>query len=249
MNLFDIQSSLLEAITGDGANAADLIRPSEKLTPEQRIAIYRKAYFARLLGVFRETFPGLRHALGEPLLDQFALQYLQSHPPRTYSIDRVADHFAAWLSSTRPREPWADFVVQLATLELALSELGDCAGLEGKPIPSARDVDALGPSLLQARPTRSPALRLFAESWPVSDYLQSLHQGENPSPPEPASGYAVAARVDYRVTLHRIDAIEYALLTSLDGNRTVDEARGETPPSKARDCLCRWANRGWLASI
>src|SRR5436190_20079410 len=103
-----------------------IIRRSKNLTAEQRIGIYANAYYARLMECLRESFPILARALGQETFNDFAFEYLQRYPSRTYTLNRLADHFAQFLEETRPDRPvdgsqppisWPDFLIDLARLE------------------------------------------------------------------------------------------------------------------------------------
>ncbi|HKQ52694.1 MAG TPA: DNA-binding domain-containing protein, partial [Pyrinomonadaceae bacterium] len=117
-----------------------VVAPSATLSGAERLAIYWRSYHARLLQCFREMFPALLHALGQELFDGFARDYLQRHPSRSYTLDRLADAFPQHLAETRPdaaappdeRESWPDFIVELATLEWAFLKVYDGPGLEGR---------------------------------------------------------------------------------------------------------------------
>ena len=235
-----------------------VVAPSATLTGAERLAVYGRSYHARLLECFRAVFPCLRHALGAPLFDDFALDYLSRHPPRSYTLDRLADYFPQHLADTRPdadappgeRESWPDFVVELAALELQFMKVYDGPGLEGRPAPDADELAALSDrQLLGARPAPAPCLRLFTLTHPAHLYLLAARRGESPAPPPPAPCFVAMTRRDYRVRLHELTRAEHSLLELLDGRRTVGQAlelsarRAEAPPPAAVRILLR----GWTA--
>lgn len=245
-----------------------VVAPSPKLSGAERLAVYCRSYHARLLQCFREMFPALLRALGGELFDRFALDYLQHHPPRGYSLDRLADAFPRHLAETRPeaaappgeRESWPDFVVELAALELTFLKVYDGPGLEGRALPRARDIRALDPArVLEARPAPAACLRLFAFRYPVHAYLLAARRGQNPELPAPAESFVAVTRRDYRVRLYELPARQYALLQALDGQRTIGQAlnqmtppAGRQPPPPAailRNWLCDWVTRGFLESV
>src|SRR5438046_8851204 len=70
-----------------------VVRPSSKLTAEQRLDLYHRGYRLRLLESLRAVHPVLRHALGTELFDAFALEYLQACPSRSYTLFRLGEGF------------------------------------------------------------------------------------------------------------------------------------------------------------
>jgi hypothetical protein len=248
-------------------NVEEILSSSATLSGAERLAIYSRSYHARLLQCFREMFPALLHALGEQLFQRFALDYLQQHPPHSYTLDHLADDFARHLVETRPdadappdeRESWPEFIIELASLEWAFRNIYDGPGVEGRALPCAEDALAIDPELiLQARPATAPCLRLFAFSHPVHTYMLAVRRDEKPQLPAPSQSFVAATRWNYRVGLHELSAPQYALLQALDGQHTVGQilkhsthfTEREPPPIAAvRGWLCDWAARGFFASL
>src|SRR5262245_11063565 len=148
----------------------DVVTASATQSAAERLAIYQRSYQARLLECLRAVFPAVRHALGPELFERFAIDYLVYDPPAGYTLARVAAGFPAYLAATRPdaarpatdRAPWADFLIELATLELAFQEVYDGDGLEAAVPPPVEEVIALPPGALLARRfVPAPSLRLF----------------------------------------------------------------------------------------
>lgn len=245
----------------------EVLSPSSTLTAAERMAIYSRSYHARLLQCFGSMFPALLRALGERLFNHFALDYLQHHPPRSYTLDELADAFPQHLADTRPdadappeeREPWPDFIIELASLELAFLKVYDGPGVEGRALPGARDIlNTGGTRILQARPAPAPCLRLFAFRYPVHTYMLAARRAGELPLPSPAESFVAMTRQDYRVKLYQLTAPQYALLKQFDGRRTVGEilvsrerAPLPQPPSSSdvRDWLWEWTVRGFFESI
>lgn len=84
---------------------------------DERLAIYWRAYRLRLLDALYAMFPRLRRALGEPLFDDFATEFIRENPPRGWTLERLAETFPQWLAETGPSEEWAERIVDLARRE------------------------------------------------------------------------------------------------------------------------------------
>lgn len=97
-------------------------------SPDERIAIYQRAYRLRVLETLHRMFPRLLRALGEPMFDDFALTFLREEPPRGWTLDRLAETFPQWLERTSPQdEEWAERIVSLARREARATRAAMCA--------------------------------------------------------------------------------------------------------------------------
>src|SRR5260370_4744681 len=146
--------------------AETVVTRSRALTALERLAIYSYAYYARLLECLREEFPVLKHALGDEIFDAFAAEYLERYPSRSYTLFQLGVNFPRFLAETRPDSPspspsplggegegegavnWPDFLIDLATLELAFNEAFDGPGVEGKKLWDADQLRAMLPERL-----------------------------------------------------------------------------------------------------
>lgn len=269
-DLNKVQTWMLAAIThakGIGAGLAtqarprridEVILPSASLTAPQRLAIYNRSYHARLLSCFDHMFPALRHALGEDLFHEFALDYLHHHPPTSYTIDHLADAFPQHLAETRPdrelpaqlREGWCDFICELANLELEFLNVFDGPGLENQRLP---DVNALleleDDRLLALRPAPAPCLRLLTLRYPVHDYLVAVRRQEQPPLPLARESMVAMSRWNYRVVFHELTEIEHTVLSAIDGERQAADLPGEERDLPTlRAWLASWTAKGLLGT-
>jgi len=236
MNLHGLQTWLQAAIRTPGdtqlrAQAAGHLQSSARLGAAARLAIYQRSYRARLLQSFHAIFPGLLHALGAELLDRFALEFLEHRPPHHPSVNRVAQGFAEHLQHTRPpaEHPggpdWADFILDLARLELALLEVSEAHGLEQAGAVDAGRMRALTDAeLLRCTPHGAPCLRLLEASYPVHDYLQAVRAGETPRTPDARPALLALTRVHYRLATRELAPVQWQLLCRLDGRTTLSDA-------------------------
>src|SRR5438067_1824682 len=164
--LDELQRWMLAAVTDPSLPAStaidEMILPSRQQSATERLAVYRHAYLARLLEVLREQFPCTRFAVGDELFDQFATDYLQAYPPRSYTLARLADSLVIHLEATRPAD-WGAFIVDLARLEQAIERVFEAAGPENLPsfmMPSQADESL---KLMLA-----PGFELLSFRYPVS---------------------------------------------------------------------------------
>jgi hypothetical protein len=232
---------------GEGVNSAEarqhldvgterireVLTRSRALTELERLAIYGSAYYARLLECLREEFPVLLHALGEEIFDGFAVGYLQEYPSQSYTLFKLADHFADYLAESCP-EPgedadgsasWPQFLIDLATLETTFNQVFDGPGTEGARLLGAEQLRAVPTERLpDARLVCVECLRLLALRYPVHAYFTAVRRKEEAEFPAPAETFLAVTRRHFVVHHYELSRPAYELLSALLAGRPIGEA-------------------------
>jgi putative DNA-binding protein len=216
-------------IAGDGVAAVDIIRGSPALSADDRLDIYARSYVLRLAECLRAEFPALRALIGGPTFDLFAGGYLSARPPSAPSLYELGAGFADYLDATRP-EPRSQpgtleaLPASLARLERAIAESSRARGPEDAGGAASLDLAALMyDPLFRLRTPES--LRMLRLDFDFTDVLASERAGRRPSPPEPGDALVAVARSDYRVSVHRLDPLQFAFLEAVrDGDGVVTGA-------------------------
>jgi len=223
------------------------ILPSQQQSSSERLAVYQHAYLARLLEVLRELFPCTRFAIGDDLFDQFAAGYLQRYPPHSYTLGRLADHWALYLDETRPPDAdWGAFVVELSRLEQAIDRIFDGPGPEGLPrfvLPANASADF--------RLTPVPGFELHDFQFPVSHYYTAWKAGAQPSWPERGEQCLALLRRDYIVRRHELKRVQWELLSALARGQSLGASLAGTAaaPEEIRAWFTRWSAAGFFAAV
>lgn len=255
--LQELQRWLLNAITRrDDDLAADLpeglITGSRQQSPSERLNVYRHAYFVRLLDVLRELFPCVRFAVGDELFDQFALGYLERHPPRSYTLAALADRLVEHLDETRPADmAWGEFVVELARLEQAIDRIFDGPGPELQP-PFVLPADATG----DLRLSFVPGFELHAFAFPISTYYTTWKANQQPQWPQRQRQLMALFRRDYIVRRLELEPLQHAVLQRLlNGDPIADaiagavESNGQLPAGDHAAAIRQWFTTWTAAGI
>ena len=173
------------------------------LTSVDRLEIYGRSFYGRLLQVLEGEFPVLRHAMEQDLFEQFAGEYLRAYPPGSYTLTELGKNFPKYLRDTRPEdstELWPEFLIELATLERVFNEVYQADGPENHEVIPADDLDAIA---------EEPWTQILQCHFPVHEYFLAVRQKEDADFPAPRNTILLVYRRDYRVRLRA----RYALQT------------------------------------
>src|SRR5437870_12023168 len=80
--------------------AARYIKPNDRLTSFERLEIYNRQYWFRVLGSMAEDFRGLRKILGERRFDDMCRAYFTECPSRSCTLTNLGWRLAAWVRHT-----------------------------------------------------------------------------------------------------------------------------------------------------
>src|ERR1700739_799137 len=79
------------------AYAARYIKPNDRLTSFERLEIYNRQYWFRVLGSLAEDYPGLRAVLGGSHFEAMSVAYLSAHPSRSFTLRNLGSKLVEWL--------------------------------------------------------------------------------------------------------------------------------------------------------
>jgi hypothetical protein len=242
-----------------------VIRPSHALNSIQRLEIYGNAYYARLIECLAAEFPATRHLVGEDAFSGFVLEYLQQFPSTSYTLGDLGERFPQYLAEARPPretdEPdWADFLIDMATLERIYSDVFDGPGEEGRPLLNADRLRKFPPQEWeQLRLVTAPSLRLIELRFPVHEYASAVRAATEPTIPAPAPTLLAINRRDYIVRRRTLEQLPFAILRRLADGQTLGEAisqsvEAEGPPpgdlaARLEDWFRTWTAAGYFVDV
>ncbi|MBX3437263.1 MAG: putative DNA-binding domain-containing protein [Planctomycetaceae bacterium] len=243
----------------------NVIDRSAALNSIERLGIYGNAYYARLIECLAVEFPALRAAVGEDAFSGFVFGFLQHHPPASYTLSDLGRWFPIYLASSRPARQddapdWADFLVDLATLERTDSEVFDGPGEEHLPLLQAEELSAVPPenwSDIQFQTAAS--LRLLEFRFPVQDFAACVRRGAESTIPAAARTFLAVSRRDYIVRHRTLSRLPFQLLCFLQQGRTlgaaIEEAVVDTGAEEQRlvgqlgEWFRAWTRDGYFVSF
>jgi len=74
-----------------------LIKPNDRLTSFERLEIYNRVYWFRILSALAEDFPGLRAVIGQKRFDRLLIAYLTDRPSVSFTLRNLGSRLEAWL--------------------------------------------------------------------------------------------------------------------------------------------------------
>jgi hypothetical protein len=141
-----------------------LVKPNDRLTPLERLEIYSRSYWFRVIDCLYDDFPGLAAALGPRAFDKLVRAYLADRPSQSFTLRNLGEGLEAWLRRhAEYAGKYFDLAIDMIRLEWAHIEAFD--GEERKPL-GPEDLLEPGPDL---RVGLQPYLSLLELGYPVDD--------------------------------------------------------------------------------
>jgi hypothetical protein len=253
------------------AEAGALIKPNKVLSSFERLEIYNRQYWFRVLSCFAEDFPGLRAIVGTRVFEKLMRAYLRDCPSKSFTLRNLGSRLEEWLGAN---PEWMASNPRLASdmvrLEWAHIEAFD-GGFE--PVLTPTEIESAG---LELRISLQPYVRLLELAYPVDDLLIEVHdyEGETDissnaarqsqlrtrvrhhSQPQPEPVYLAVHRADDSVYYKRLQAESYRMLKALSEQEALSEAiekafenssmPEEDRVSSLQEWFANWAELGWF---
>jgi hypothetical protein len=99
-----------------------LVKPNSRLTAFERLEIYNRSYWLRVLDAFSEDFPGVRALIGVSRFDRLRRAYLAECPSESFTMRDLGQHLVRWMEANPAyAEPHSAAALDMAKLEWAES--------------------------------------------------------------------------------------------------------------------------------
>jgi hypothetical protein len=288
MTLLELQRRMAEAVmlpltrtdtmqqkTRDGRSmkteAAAFIKPNDRLSSFDRLEIYNRQYWFRVISAFAEDFPGLAAVVGQAAFDNLTRAYLADCPSGSFTLRNLGSQLEAWLGG-HPEHAGkrVELALDVVRLEWAYIEAFDNAEERALTLADLGQLDGESQLSLQ------PHLRLLYLLHPVDDFVIDVHrrQASQGVASNAVTGAkrsrirrlpAALARADIFLGVHRyqnavfykrLDREEYELLRALDSGNSLGEALDQAfsssaipedeRPARVQAWFANWAELGWF---
>lgn len=250
-----------------------IIKPNDRLTSVERLEIYNRVYWFRILSSLADDFPGLRAVIGQRRFDKLIRAYLSDRPSQSFTLRNLGSRLESWLRE----HPEFTAKAERIALDMVRLEWADIDVFDSTELPRLGDGDL---AKLGEDPVLhlQPCLRLLDLHYPVDDLLLSIrrtlepesdiasnvvvmehpsHQRERRiSLPKRKKIYLAVHRQDNEVFFKRLQPEAFALLRALQKGKRLSQAIDETVnwtnakvehiTVRLHDWFANWAALGWF---
>ena len=243
--------------------AKEFVKPNDRLTANERLGIYHRQYWYRILDSFNEDFPGLCAVLGERAFQKLANAYLKDCPSESFTLRNLGSRLEPWLAE-HPEFAKDKLALALDMIRLEWAHIEAFDNAERKAI-GPEDLLELGPDLAIAL---QPHIALLQLQYPVDELrikvatkseehgrasnavtAPSRHLVRRYARLRPQEIFLALHRVEFTVYYRRIECDEFRLLRAIQQYRTIGsalESIADLAPEKVQTWFANWSQLGWL---
>lgn len=253
--------------------AESFIKPNDRLTSLERLELYNRQYWFRVLDSLHDDFPGLRNILGTPAFTRMCRAYLTKHPSRSFTLRNLGCRLEQFLAESPEfggRNP------RLA-VEAARFEWAEVVAFDEGGLPPVAIDDLLGRDPARLRLRLQPYVTVLELGHGVDEYLLALKKDmaeratasqavtkragapRRRAVPRPRRERVFVAvhRLENSVYYKRLDPVAFRLIVALRDGRTLAKAcelaldasvTADTDwASQFQEWFRQWTTMGWFA--
>lgn len=257
----------------DGRDAheaiGEFIKPNDRLSSFERLEIYNRQYWYRLIDIMYDDWPGLRAVVGDRAFNFLIRAYLDRYPSKSFSLRELGRNMPRFLQDephwAAPRELMAQ---DMARFEWAQTVAFDEPGCEPITVDDLLGRDpatlavALQPyiSLLELNypldkfsiRVRRQALRSEASN--AAEMDREVKKQRKITLPRKQNVFVAVHRYRSKVYYKRLEPEAHALICALRDGQTLEEAIAQSLPANAsarwgkqlKKWFSNWTELGWL---
>lgn len=255
--------------------AARFIKPNDRLTSFERLEIYNRQYWWRLMASLAEDFPGLQAILGNRRFDALCKEYLTDRPSRSFTLRNLGRDLEAWM---KKNPQWAGSKQSIA-LDMVRLEWADIEAFDEAAEPPLRPADIAKSSGNDLRLKLQPYVRLLKFQYPVdalvleikrfnddTEFLSNAFRERRKrkrvtavAKLKPKTIFLAVHRIDDSVYFRRLQAAEYGLLLAIQKGKTLGQAVSDVfgkrarnsaaDPSQITEWFRNWSTLGWFCAL
>jgi hypothetical protein len=264
----------LQPLWSDGRTtasvAAEFVKPNDRLTSVERLEIYARSYWFRVLDCLYDDYPGVRAIIGERRFMRLATAFLGQFPSASFTLRNLGSRLPKFIEDEPAfAAPHAALAVDMARFEWA-----QVVAFDGPVLPTLTQDDVLDAGPTRLRVALQPYLTVMACAYPVDEFALALKKtalrGEasnalsampksraaaRPRLPRAASAFVAVHRQNNMLYFKRLEPEAFAILVALRDGRTLSAAcagalRGADPAidwaSRVREWFQTWQSLGWF---
>ena len=247
--------------------ASEFIKSNDRLSSVERLQIYARCYWFRLIDCVYDDNPGLRAFLGDEKFSVLARAFLAKYPSRSFTLRNLCARLPQFIrEEPRWTAPHTALAEQLARFEWAQTVAFDGEAL---PVLTPEEIATTPPH--QLRLQLQPYVSLLELGYAFDDYviavkkrgaLRSDASNTPDSAPRPAKRVRKVAppkrervwlavhRIDLLLYYKRLEPAAFRVLAALRDGRTLTQAIGaagkNVKPEQMQRWFATWMELGWF---
>jgi len=264
-------------IDGKSARQAvsKFIKPNDRLSSFDRLEIYNKQYWFRLLDCLYEDFPGLRTLIGDHRFHKMSIAYLTKYPSNSYSLRDLGNRLEKFLA----KEPHWMAPHQKLARDIVRLEWAHIVAFDGEALPPL-EIDVLldGGDPAKLRLGIQPYLTFLVCDYPVDNFILAVRRREEPKGeasnaiddrrkltktkkvprPKPEKVFLAVHRLENSVWYKRLEPEAYLICSALKKGLPLQTACERAFRRRKADAnfgatlqnwFAQWAAFGWFCAV
>jgi hypothetical protein len=257
------------------AYAEKFIKPNDRLTSFDRLEIYNRQYWFRLMSGLAEDFPGLQAILGSRRFDALCKQYLTDCPSRSFTLRNLGKNLEAWL---KKNPKWAG-QKQAIALDMVRLEWADIEAFDAAAEDRLRTAEVARAGAGNVRLRLQPFVQLLHLRYPVDNLVLEIkrfnddteflsnafrekrkrRRVQKVAKLQPNDIYMVVHRADNSVYFRRLQPAEFRILIGIRNGESLESAVvgafGHRSQVSTKDLekvtrwFSNWARLGWFCKL
>ena len=220
--------------------AAEFIKPNRFLTSFERLELYNRQYWFRLLDCFYEDFPGLMAVMGDEKCEALATAYLTRYPSRSFTLRDLGSRLEKFVLE----EPQWTAPDNKLCLDIIRFEWAEVVAFDGPAKPTLKQESLQGADADRLKLELQPYVTLLELDYALDDFLLKLNNQSDKSVesnavieikrkprkrsmPKALHNFVAVHRVDNIVYYKRLNRGQYLVLNALREGKPLGQACAE----------------------
>jgi Putative DNA-binding domain len=255
--------------------AARFIKPNDRLTSFDRLEIYNRVYWFRVLDCLYDDYPGLRAIVGQSRFMKLITAYLAKYPSASFTLRNLGQRLEQFL---REEPGWIAPHHELA-LDMTRFEWAQVVAFDDAAKPPITTDDILDTPPAKLRLSLQPYLSLLELNYAVDKFFLAVQKRDADVLRDEASNtfeampsakprkrpvrlpkrehlHVAVHRYDNTLFYKRLDPEAFTILQGLRRGRTVEKACVAAISNSTRTCVdwpsqikewfSDWSSLGWF---
>ncbi len=246
--------------------AAEFIKPNDRLSAFERLQLYNRMYWFRLLDNMHDDNPGLRAVLGDKKFTRLIEAYLTKYPSRSFTLRNLCSRLGQFI---REEPRWTAPVTALA-LAVTRFEWAQTLAFDEAQLPRLTTAEIAGTPLARLRLRLQPYISLLALDFPVDTYVIAVKRRnvlrteasnavdvaraavrqKHVARPRRERVYVAVHRLENRLYYKRLERPAFLILESIGAGKSLEQAvaagGAKVKPEQVGGWFAAWMELGWL---